>query len=64
MRVVDVELPKKVPPLALGAEEARRVINVGRNEFYRLLASGEIRGKRVGRKWIIPVSELERWLQK
>ncbi len=62
MTMTEIERPAKIQPLAVGAEEARRIINMGRNQFYAMLKSGEIRAKRVGKKWLVPISELERWL--
>jgi excisionase family DNA binding protein len=47
---------------AVTAEEARHCLRLGRNSIYGLLRSGELKGKRIGRKWIIPRAEIRRWL--
>lgn len=48
---------------AVGVEEARRITYLGRNTFYGLLHSGKIRAVRVGRKWLIPISSIDEYLQ-
>ena len=50
--------------LLVGLEEGRRLLGLGRNEFFRLLKRGEIKGRRIGPRggrWLFPVKELERW---
>lgn len=51
-------------PLAVGVAEAARLCGIGRNLFFRLLASGDgPRTIRLGSKRkIIRVEELSRWL--
>ena len=48
---------------AFTPQEVMGILNLGRNTVYALLASGELRGKRVGsEKWLIPRAEIDRWL--
>lgn len=49
--------------LALTPQEIMAVTGIGKNTVYGALQSGELRGKRIGkRKWVIPVEEVRRWL--
>lgn len=48
--------------LAVTISEARKLTGIGRNSLFKLVQTGEIRAKRIGKKWLIPVAELERWL--
>jgi excisionase family DNA binding protein len=49
-------------PLLLGIKQAAPIAGVGRDLMYRLVAEGRIRSVRVGRKRLIPRSELEAWI--
>jgi excisionase family DNA binding protein len=57
------EVKTMVDVLACTADEARQVLKVGRNLIYKLLRTGDLKGKRVGKKWIIARAEMERWLR-
>lgn len=46
----------------LTAEETAKLLGVGMNKIYELLAIKEIPSKRVGRKYLIPRLALEKWL--
>ena len=47
---------------AYSADEARKIIGIGRNTFMDLLHSGEIRGLKAGAKWIVPVWAIDEYL--
>jgi excisionase family DNA binding protein len=49
-------------PLLLGVKQAAPIAGVGRDLMYRLVAEGRIRSVHVGRKRLIPRSELEAWI--
>lgn len=44
------------------AEETAKMLGIGMNKIYELLASGVIPAKRLGRKYLIPKLALEKWL--
>ena len=46
----------------LTLQEASRKIGVSYPTLWRLIKSGKVQAKRVGKRWIVPVSELERLL--
>jgi excisionase family DNA binding protein len=50
-----------IPRLALTVEEAAEAVGVGRSFFYQHVLP-DLRIVRVGRRRLVPVRELERWL--
>ena len=42
--------------------ELSEYLRVGMNVTYSLLKSGEIKARRIGKKWIIPMSSVEEFL--
>ncbi len=48
--------------LVYSPEEARRLLNLGRSTIYEALRAGTIPSIRVGRKYLIPVDMLHRFL--
>ncbi len=52
----------KSPPLCLSPSEASKRLGLGRTKFYALLKANQIPHLRVGRRILIPVKELEKWL--
>ena len=51
------------PPLLLRAEEAARLVSLGRSTIFKLLASGELPAVRVGRSVRVRRVDLERWVE-
>jgi excisionase family DNA binding protein len=49
-------------PLLLGVREAARRLGIGRDRCYELVRRGELRAVAVGRRRLIPRSELEVWI--
>jgi excisionase family DNA binding protein len=52
------------PPLLLTVREAAAILGTGRDATYGLVRSGRIRSIPVGRKRLIPRSELERFIER
>ena len=49
---------------AVSPSEAFKRLCIGRTLGYELLRTGALRGVKVGaRKWVVPLSEIERYLQ-
>ena len=46
--------------LAVTVKVASRMISLGCTKLYELIASGELKSVRVGKRRLIPVAELER----
>jgi excisionase family DNA binding protein len=51
-------------PLLLSVREWARAEGVGRDLAYRLVREGRVRSVAIGRKRLIPRSELEAWIQR
>jgi excisionase family DNA binding protein len=51
-----------VIPLAVSPRTAARYLDVGHDAIYQLIGQGRIRSVKLGRRRLIPVSELERFL--
>lgn len=49
-------------PLALSPRRAAECLGVGHDAVYQLLNEGRLRSVKLGRRRLIPVSELERFL--
>lgn len=47
----------------LRAEEAYRLLGIGRSTFYRAVQRGEIPSIRIGRRVLIPIDALEQLLR-
>lgn len=52
----------RVQPLLVRPEEGADLARVSRSQFYKMLATKEIRSIKVGRLRRIPVSEIEAWV--
>jgi putative DNA primase/helicase len=48
-------------PLLVSITESCRLLGVGRTKLYELIASGELRLRKIGRKSLIAMSDLQRW---
>lgn len=51
-----------VPRLALSAPEVAEAIGISETKVYEMLAAGQLPSVRVGRRQVIPVAALARWL--
>lgn len=54
----------EVEPLAYSINEAARALSVGRDKVYELIAKGELRAKKAGKRTLIPRSSIEAWLER
>jgi Helix-turn-helix domain len=49
-------------PIAAGLEEAERLSGIGRSELYGLIAKGEVKAVKRGRRTLIIISSLREYL--
>lgn len=54
----------QAPALALGIDEAARVIGVARSMLYEIVARGEIESFKLGRRRLILTKNLESYINK
>lgn len=47
---------------AVSVEVAARLCGLSRSSMYKAVQSGEVRTARIGHRWLVPVSEIERLL--
>ena len=52
----------KIPKLALSVTEFALAIGISKPSVYNLIASNGFPALRVGKRWIIPAKEVEKWL--
>lgn len=55
---------EEVARKAYPAEEARKIIGLGRNKFMDMLHDGTIKGLKAGSKWIVPAWAIDEYLGK
>lgn len=60
---VPVERPS-VPKFAFTLEEAAEALNIGRTLSYAMAADGRLRVVRIGRKILVPVTEIQAFLDR
>lgn len=51
-------------PLLVSITESCRLLGVGRTKLYELIASGELQLRKIGRKSLIAMSDLQRWAER
>lgn len=51
-----------VPRIGLTVEEAAAAAGIGRTMMFKEMKEGRLTARKVGRRTVIPLSELERWL--
>lgn len=49
--------------LAIGPRKAAKMLDVSPNLLYSLIHSGDIRAVRAGKRWLIPMTAIESFLQ-
>ena len=52
----------QIDPLAVNVEQAAFMLNISRATLFRLIKTGELQGKKFGRRRVFSIAELERVL--
>lgn len=55
----DIKPQLEPRPLLVSVERAARMLSLGRSSMWSMVRSGEVLSVRVGRRVLVPVSELE-----
>ncbi|MGA2080244.1 MAG: helix-turn-helix domain-containing protein [Holophaga sp.] len=58
------DVPSPIPKLAFTVEEAAEALNIGKTSTYAMIEEGRLRVVRLGRKILIPVTELQAFLDR
>ena len=53
-----------IQPLAVSLEEAQRITALGRSSIYKAIAAGDLQSFKSGRRRLILVRELDRWISR
>jgi excisionase family DNA binding protein len=56
------DAPTAVPKLALSIEQACQALTISRPTLYELIGADRLRTVRAGRRRLVPVAEIERFL--
>lgn len=49
-------------PLTYTVTEAAALLGISRSFYYEALKRGEVPGRQVGRRWVVPKVQLDAWL--
>lgn len=61
---IPMQEPSPIPKLAYTVEEASVALNLGRSLTFTLINEGRLRVVRLGRKILIPVTEIQAFLDR
>lgn len=56
--------PEHIAPLAVSVEDAARVVGYSRSGVYELIASGDLKAFKLGRRRLILMTELRAWIER
>ncbi|AZF49173.1 MULTISPECIES: helix-turn-helix domain-containing protein [Pseudomonas] len=56
--------PEHIAPLAVSVEDAARVVGYSRSGVYELIASGDLKAFKLGRRRLILMAELKAWIER
>jgi excisionase family DNA binding protein len=48
--------------IAVSVEEAGKLAGVGRTTIFKELRDGRLKGRKIGRRTVVPIDELNAWL--
>ncbi|MGB6214401.1 helix-turn-helix domain-containing protein [Pseudomonas mandelii] len=59
-----MEQAHQVVPLSVGVEEAGRILGISRSATYDVIAKGEIKTFKIGRRRLVLMSELKAFIER
>lgn len=59
-----MEQNRQITALSVSVEDAARVVGYSRSGVYELIASGELKAFKIGRRRLILMSELKLWVER
>ncbi|QKV63036.1 helix-turn-helix domain-containing protein [Pseudomonas sp. 43A] len=59
-----MEQANQVSPLSVSVEDAARIVGYSRSGVYELIASGDLKAFKIGRRRLILMTELKAWVER
>lgn len=59
-----MELEHNIAPLSVGIEEAARITGYSRSGIYEIMAQGELKSFKLGKRRLVLVTELKAWIER
>jgi excisionase family DNA binding protein len=59
-----MEQANQISPLSVSVEDAARIVGYSRSGVYELIASGDLKAFKVGRRRLILMTELKAWVER
>ena len=55
---------EQIAPLSVSVEDAARIVGYSRSGVYELIASGDLKAFKLGRRRLILMTELKAWIER
>lgn len=55
---------QQIAPLSVSVEDAAKIVGYSRSGVYELIASGELKAFKLGRRRLILMTELKSWVER
>ena len=59
-----MEQAHQIAPLSVSVEDAARIVGYSRSGAYELIASGDLKAFKLGRRRLILMTELKTWIER
>ncbi|MBV4544683.1 helix-turn-helix domain-containing protein [Pseudomonas triticicola] len=59
-----MEQANQLSPLSVSVEDAARIVGYSRSGVYELIASGDLKAFKLGRRRLILMTELKAWVER
>jgi len=59
-----MEQAHQIAPLSVSVEDAARIVGYSRSGVYELIASGDLKTFKLGRRRLILMAELKTWIER
>jgi len=63
--ITEIKRPRvqEAQPVRLGVPDVARALSIGRTEVFMMIRRGDLRSLKIGRRRLVPVSELHRFAE-
>lgn len=59
-----MEQANQIAPLSVSVEDAARIVGYSRSGVYELIAAGDLKAFKLGRRRLILMTELKAWIER